>query len=225
MSAMSPWRPRKSRNRSSRSQIRPRARRTSPARPATKPRRSSARWNSLSPPWVKSTMSAISFATSRRKPTFWRSMRRSRRRAPAKPDRGFAVVAQEVKSLAGQTEKATGDITRQISSIEVTTSHVVQAMKAIAGTIAQLDENANGHFGRGAAAGRGQQGDRPQRQCRGRAHARRIGRASRRSPMPRPRPARWQTPCSMPAASLRRVPASCAPRSSAFWRRFASRNR
>lgn len=56
--------------------------------------------------------------------------------------RGFAVVAQEVKSLAGQTEKATGDITRQISSIEATTSHVVQAMKAIAGTIVQLDENA-----------------------------------------------------------------------------------
>jgi methyl-accepting chemotaxis protein len=57
--------------------------------------------------------------------------------------RGFAVVAQEVKSLAAQTEKATGDITQQISSIEVTTSNVVQAMKAIAGTIGQLDENAN----------------------------------------------------------------------------------
>jgi methyl-accepting chemotaxis protein len=57
--------------------------------------------------------------------------------------RGFAVVAQEVKSLAAQTEKATGDITQQISSIEVTTTSVVQAMKAIAGTISQLDENAN----------------------------------------------------------------------------------
>jgi len=57
--------------------------------------------------------------------------------------RGFAVVAQEVKSLAGQTEKATGDITRQIASIEATTAHMVQAMKAIAGTIAQLDENAS----------------------------------------------------------------------------------
>jgi methyl-accepting chemotaxis protein len=56
--------------------------------------------------------------------------------------RGFAVVAQEVKSLAAQTEKATGDITRQISSIEGTTSSMVQAMKAIAGTIGQLDENA-----------------------------------------------------------------------------------
>ncbi len=57
--------------------------------------------------------------------------------------RGFAVVAQEVKSLAAQTEKATGDITQQISSIELTTSNMVQAMKAIAGTIGQLDENAN----------------------------------------------------------------------------------
>jgi methyl-accepting chemotaxis protein len=57
--------------------------------------------------------------------------------------RGFAVVAQEVKSLAAQTEKSTGDITQQISSIEATTSNVVQAMKAIAGTIGQLDENAN----------------------------------------------------------------------------------
>jgi methyl-accepting chemotaxis protein len=57
--------------------------------------------------------------------------------------RGFAVVAQEVKTLAAQTEKATGDITQQISSIELTTSSVVHAMQAIAGTIEQLDENAN----------------------------------------------------------------------------------
>ena len=57
--------------------------------------------------------------------------------------RGFAVVAQEVKSLAAQTEKATGDITQQISSIEATTSSVVRAMTGIAGTIGQLDENAN----------------------------------------------------------------------------------
>jgi methyl-accepting chemotaxis protein len=57
--------------------------------------------------------------------------------------RGFAVVAQEVKSLAAQTEKSTGDITQQISTIEATTSSVVEAMKAITGTIGQLDENAN----------------------------------------------------------------------------------
>ncbi len=56
--------------------------------------------------------------------------------------RGFAVVAQEVKTLASQTEKATGEITQQISSIEGTTTSVVQAMQAIAGTIGQLDKNA-----------------------------------------------------------------------------------
>jgi methyl-accepting chemotaxis protein len=56
--------------------------------------------------------------------------------------RGFAVVAQEVKSLAAQTEKATGDITQQITSIELTTSQVVQAMKTVAGTITQLNDNA-----------------------------------------------------------------------------------
>jgi methyl-accepting chemotaxis protein len=56
--------------------------------------------------------------------------------------RGFAVVASEVKGLAGQTEKATGDITQQISAIELTTAQAVGAMKAIAGTISQLDENA-----------------------------------------------------------------------------------
>jgi methyl-accepting chemotaxis protein len=57
--------------------------------------------------------------------------------------RGFAVVAQEVKSLAVQTEKATEDITRQIASIEQTTSCAVHAMKTIAGTITKLDDIAN----------------------------------------------------------------------------------
>ena len=54
--------------------------------------------------------------------------------------RGFAVVAQEVKNLAAQTEKATEDITRQISLIEETTSHAADAMKTIAKTITRLDE-------------------------------------------------------------------------------------
>jgi methyl-accepting chemotaxis protein len=57
--------------------------------------------------------------------------------------RGFTVVAQEVKTLAAQTEKSTGDITQQIHSIEATTSSVVAAMKSIAGTVGELDENAN----------------------------------------------------------------------------------
>jgi methyl-accepting chemotaxis protein len=57
--------------------------------------------------------------------------------------RGFAVVAQEVKGLATQTGKATGEITRHIVSIEQTTERSVQAIKKIAATIEQLSEVAN----------------------------------------------------------------------------------
>jgi methyl-accepting chemotaxis protein len=57
--------------------------------------------------------------------------------------RGFAVVAQEVKSLATQTGKATESITQQISSIEGTTAHAVHTMRAIASTIARLDQIAD----------------------------------------------------------------------------------
>jgi methyl-accepting chemotaxis protein len=57
--------------------------------------------------------------------------------------RGFAVVAQEVKGLATQTGKATGEITRHIVSIEQTTDRSVQAIKKIAATIEQLSENAS----------------------------------------------------------------------------------
>ncbi|HLL26519.1 MAG TPA: methyl-accepting chemotaxis protein [Xanthobacteraceae bacterium] len=53
--------------------------------------------------------------------------------------RGFAIVAQEVKSLANQTGKATESIAQQISSIEETTSRAMEAMKAIAKTIEHLD--------------------------------------------------------------------------------------
>jgi len=57
-----------------------------------------------------------------------------------KAGRGFAVVAQEVKGLATETERATEEITRQISTVEGTASRSVLAMKTIAGTIARLDE-------------------------------------------------------------------------------------
>jgi methyl-accepting chemotaxis protein len=57
--------------------------------------------------------------------------------------RGFAIVAQEVKNLASQTEKATQNIAQQISSIEETTFRAVDAMKAIMGSIARLDEIAS----------------------------------------------------------------------------------
>jgi methyl-accepting chemotaxis protein len=57
--------------------------------------------------------------------------------------RGFAVVAQEVKGLATQTGKATGEITRHIVSIEQTTERSVQAIKKISATIEQLSDVAH----------------------------------------------------------------------------------
>jgi methyl-accepting chemotaxis protein len=54
--------------------------------------------------------------------------------------RGFAVVASEVKALSNQTAKATEDISTQIAAIQAETGHAVDAIKAIGGTIRQMDE-------------------------------------------------------------------------------------
>ena len=45
--------------------------------------------------------------------------------------RGFAVVASEVKSLAVQTAKATGEIAKEISSVQSSTGDAVAAIRAI----------------------------------------------------------------------------------------------
>jgi methyl-accepting chemotaxis protein len=52
--------------------------------------------------------------------------------------RGFAVVAQEVKELAAQTAKATGEIGGQIASIQTATGESVTAIQQIGDTISQL---------------------------------------------------------------------------------------
>jgi methyl-accepting chemotaxis protein-like sensor/alcohol dehydrogenase-like protein len=54
--------------------------------------------------------------------------------------RGFAVVASEVKSLAGQTEKATEDITGQITAIQSASTQAVTAIKCINDTIDEISE-------------------------------------------------------------------------------------
>jgi methyl-accepting chemotaxis protein len=54
--------------------------------------------------------------------------------------RGFAVVAAEVKALAEQTAKATGEIGQQINSIQAATQESVNAIKEISGTIEKLSE-------------------------------------------------------------------------------------
>jgi len=52
--------------------------------------------------------------------------------------RGFAVVASEVKSLAGQTAKATDEISNHISGMQDATRESVTAIKQIGGTIGQI---------------------------------------------------------------------------------------
>jgi methyl-accepting chemotaxis protein len=54
--------------------------------------------------------------------------------------RGFAVVASEVKALAGQTGKATGDISAQIAGMQAATQDSVTAIKEIGGTIGKIAE-------------------------------------------------------------------------------------
>ncbi len=54
--------------------------------------------------------------------------------------RGFAVVAQEVKNLAGQTAKATDEISSHIVNMQRATGDSVEAIKAIGQTIERISE-------------------------------------------------------------------------------------
>jgi len=54
--------------------------------------------------------------------------------------KGFAVVASEVKSLAGQTAKATEDISVQVDGIQSATASAVDAIAGIGGTVGRIDE-------------------------------------------------------------------------------------
>ncbi len=54
--------------------------------------------------------------------------------------KGFAVVATEVKTLAEQTSKATGEISAQIGAVQQATDDVVKAIDAISSTIRRIDE-------------------------------------------------------------------------------------
>src|SRR4029453_16379052 len=52
--------------------------------------------------------------------------------------RGFAIVASEVKALAGQTAKATDDIAAQIGGMQNATTRAIQAIGAIERTIPDI---------------------------------------------------------------------------------------
>jgi methyl-accepting chemotaxis protein len=53
--------------------------------------------------------------------------------------RGFAVVAQEVKMLAGQTAKATQDISQRVEAIQTATHRSVGAIQGVSQTIRNLE--------------------------------------------------------------------------------------
>ena len=54
--------------------------------------------------------------------------------------KGFAVVASEVKSLAGQTAKATEEISAQIGAMQKSTEEAVAAIQEIGKTIGEISE-------------------------------------------------------------------------------------
>lgn len=58
--------------------------------------------------------------------------------------KGFAVVASEVKSLAGQTAQATEEITTQIQAIQDATLNAVKANEKITDIITEIDDIATG---------------------------------------------------------------------------------
>jgi methyl-accepting chemotaxis protein len=58
--------------------------------------------------------------------------------------KGFAVVAGEVKNLANQTARATGEIGQQIAAVQQQTERVVQAISDIVGIIREVGEIASG---------------------------------------------------------------------------------
>ena len=52
--------------------------------------------------------------------------------------RGFAVVASEVKALAGQTARATDEITQQVAAIQASTNEAVMAIETIIRAVDEL---------------------------------------------------------------------------------------
>jgi methyl-accepting chemotaxis protein len=54
--------------------------------------------------------------------------------------RGFAVVAHEVKALAGQTAKATTEISENVGMIQSSTRNAVEAVREIGGAVREIND-------------------------------------------------------------------------------------
>ena len=57
--------------------------------------------------------------------------------------KGFAVVAGEVKHLAAQTGRATGEIAQQVASVQARTGQAVEALRGIGGIIVEISKIAS----------------------------------------------------------------------------------
>jgi methyl-accepting chemotaxis protein len=57
--------------------------------------------------------------------------------------RGFSVVAQEVKSLAGQVAKATDEIARQIAAVQIASEKAVVATRSVGERVAHIHSSAS----------------------------------------------------------------------------------
>ena len=67
--------------------------------------------------------------------------RHDRGGARGEAGKGFAVVAQEVKALAVETTKATGEIDRHIAGVQAATQASVLAIKEIGETINRISRS------------------------------------------------------------------------------------
>jgi len=82
--------------------------------------------------------------------------------------KGFAVVASEVKSLAGQTARATEEITTEIAAIKEVSARSVNDIKEIAATIRDIDQALSAIAN--AVNGQGQATAEISRNCQEAAH-------------------------------------------------------
>ena len=57
--------------------------------------------------------------------------------------KGFAVVANEVKELAKETARATGEIGQKIEAIQTDTQAAIKAIAEVSGIIAQINDSSN----------------------------------------------------------------------------------
>ena len=122
--------------------------------------------------------------------------------------RGFAVVASEVKALANQTAKATEEISAQIQGIQTATGEAVNAIQAIGGTIAEINEISSARSPPPSNSRAPRPGNIRQCAAGGQRHPRRQRQHHQRRRKPPANPAARPQNCWTPRMDCRRSPSS-----------------